>query len=281
MPDPTDNLDATQRLMAFADGELNAAQQLEAMRAVAADTDAAKVVEQEIRLRQAVARTLSAGPGPSEALQRSVAALAFQMPAATTAEPSSVARRWVPLGVAAAIALLAGGTLIGRFALQPDRPTIATHPDRDVLPANYIAAATQIHVRCSRGVEHHPHGGWPKTLVSIEEPVKQYVNNNSQHYPDLSSIGFKYLGCGPCGRPEETGVHLLYRSTAGTDTLSLFIEPFTNQVDLAPGTCCYSRTSDVHPVLVWRTQNLVFFMVGNAKAAVESARTAMKLPEPI
>lgn len=173
------------------------------------------------------------------------------MPAATTAEPSSVARRWVPLGVAAAIALLAGGTLIGRFALQPDRPTIATHPDRDVLPANYIAAATQIHVRCSRGVEHHPHGGWPKTLVSIEEPVKQYVNNNSQHYPDLSSIGFKYLGCGPCGRPEETGVHLLYRSTAGTDTLSLFIEPFTNQVDLAPGTCCYSRTSDVHPVLVW------------------------------
>lgn len=281
MPDPRDNLPSQQRLMAYADGELDADAALSAMRQVAADPAASQAVEQQLRLRQAVSRAVHAEPGPSDDLARRVSAMAFQMPA----EPAG-RLRWMRLGIAAAVAMLAVGILIGRFALSPDQPTVANRgvtvvPVAAVLPDEYVKSATQVHVRCSRGTDHHSGRGWPVEMASLETPVKQYANNQDLAYPDLSSIGFNYVGCATCGRPEQRGVHLVYRSVGGTDTLSLFVEPYTQQVDLPPNACRYCPKSDVHPVLVWRTEKLVFIMVGNARTPIEKARVAMKLPEPI
>lgn len=286
MPEHRDNLTPQQRLMAYVDGELDADAALVAMRQISADPTAARLVEQELRLRQSVARAIDAEPGPSDDLVRKVAAMSFQMPSAADMSTLAPGIRWIRMGIAACIAMLGIGVLIGRFALTSGPapitgPGVGITPVAEVMPAEYIKSATQVHVRCSRGTDHHAGEGWPADVAGLEEPFRQYINNQDLTYPDLSSIGFKYVGCASCGRPQQQGVHLMYRSVNGADTLSLFVEPYKNQVNLPPNACRYCPRSDVHPVLVWRTDNLVFFFVGNAKTPVEKARQAMKLPDPI
>lgn len=308
MSEKSDNLNPHQMLMALADGELDPAAKLEALRHITTDPQAASLVQQQLQLRSAVKRAVSAEPPPSDDLVNAVSALAFQMSPDTSAlsgdtRPStaamisplspgvaggnSIGRRRGPIRVAAAIGLLAAGILLGRLSVGDRSKPVAITPETtnpsatvDVVPARFVSAATEVHVRCSRAAKHD-YGQWPQTLVSIEEPFKKYVGNSDQAYPDLSGIGFTYVGCGPCGRPEQHGVHLLYRSTTGTDTLSLFVEPYKKQIDLPVGQCHYASGSEIHPVLTWRTDELVFILVGNARIPVEKAREALRLPTPI
>jgi len=280
---------AADLLKAYADGELEGTEKLAAMRRAAADPSATRAVEQELQLRNAVRRLVAAEPPPPPELVKAIEAMAFQMPTPMESGPrGDVANlrsgtAWQRLAaVAAAILLLLGGILIGR--LTPMRPPVVqdlgNQPQAQIIPASYVDSATKVHVGCSRREKHHEHEGWPQAMAVIEGPITQYAHNNNQPYPDLSSIGYHYLGCGPCGRPTQQRVHLLYRNTAGTDTLSLFVEPFTNQVNLGVNQCHCLR-SNIHPALVWRTANLVFFLVGNDLDTVEKAGALIGVPKPI
>lgn len=284
MSDPLDNLTPARRVWAYADGELDAGRSAETLGRLAADPAAARAVEHEVRLRAAVARLLSDVPPPGDDLVRKVSALAFRMPvAAEGSRPLGVRPAWRRPAVAAAAAvLLAAGLLVGRY-VTPVASPVAQNPTpaAAAIPVGFVTDATRIHVRCSRAADHDSHVGWPASYAALENPVRRYAGGE-RPYPDLSGIGFRFAGCGPCGRPGQQGVHILYRAAAGPDAISLFVERDQGQFAIDPGRpydC--TRPDGVHPVFAWRAEGLVFFLVGNAREPVEQARRALKLPEPV
>lgn len=292
MAEPTDPLSTAPILSAYADGELDLVRQADTLRRLAADASAVRAVESQVRLRDAVSRVLSNVPPPDSDLLTKVEALAWQMPVgdqvaamASSNTVSRVPRTWFPYAAAAAVALVASGLLIGRYALPqiPSSTLVAINkpaPERPV-PISYVDAGTRTHVHCSQFAEIHDHDGWPADLAALNVPIKKYLASDQPH-PDLSRVGYRYVGCGPCGRPMQTGVHLLYQGRNAGDSLSLFIEPFKGQVSIPIGECHACRGPEAaHPVYVWRTSELVFMLIGNAKEPVEAVRKQLNVPSPI
>jgi hypothetical protein len=137
-------------------------------------------------------------------------------------------------------------------------------------------------VQCSRHLAEHSQA-WPPELASLEDPIKAYLGGG-QPYPDLSKAGFKYVGCSACAAPDERGrklVHLVYVGDTPANTISLFIEPYQDQMPLQPGVCYGCGVPDsAHPMLAWKSGDLAFFLVGNGRDSVASVRSALKLPSP-
>ncbi len=91
-------------------------------------------------------------------------------------------------------------------------------------------------------------------------------------------MGYKLIGAGPCRKPLENTVHLLYRSTAKdlNDTLSIFVQPLDAQSKLEPGKFyLVSDSNSAHPMFAWRTERAAYFLVGDEMETIERARDAI------
>jgi hypothetical protein len=289
MSDPLPPLSPDQLLPAYADDELDAARRAEVLTRLASDPAAARAVEGQVRLRAATARAMRDVAGPDAELTRKVEAMAWQMPPAA-GRRGGTGGRWMPrfAGVAAAIALVGVGVMLGRYAANPvpvgqTAPVVAAIEPAvhdPLVPVSAVSFLTRQHVLCSRFPDHHP-AQWPAQVAKLEEPVRQYLGGAAAH-PDLTGVGYHYVGCGPCGRPTETSVHMMYHGRNAGDVVSLFIEPYHGQVAIAPGACYACTAAEAaHPVIVWRTNDLVFYLVGDGRGQVEKVRQTMKLPQPI
>lgn len=303
MAEPIRPENLADQLTAFADGELDAEGNLAVLRYVAGNPDALLAVEQEQRLRMAAQEVIRRDtPAPSDALRRRIEALGAPpaapgptlklsdtgTPFPPTRAPDVPSRsgirdfRW--LAAAAGVVLLLGGSWFGwtmaerRLAQVPNGGS--TRVEESVIPIALTHAVTAVHVDCSR-LPPHLHGADVAEIQpGLVEPLKEALAGD-QLVPDLSSIGYDFVGAGPCGRPVEDAVHLLYHSKSAkvNDTLSLFVRPYTapiGQTDLQPGRV-YEVTpaGSPHKALAWRSGALLWLLVGDAAEPVDRAKNAL------
>ena len=273
---PLDPTTSPERLTAFADGELDAAGQLAVLREVATDADALAAVEDEQRLNLACRRVVRRDTPPvGDELRRRIEAMAGAAPAAA----SRPVFAW--LAAAAAVALLlVGGGVIGRMTARP-QSDLAQAGGGSVVPASLARSLTFTHVECSR-LPAGLHGASVAEIrPGLVTPLELDLHRD-EPFPDLSSIGYRFVGAGPCGHPLDDAVHLLYRSAdpAVVDTLSVFVRPF-HADDAAERQMQDGRLyqvvarDDPHPLVAWRTERLIYFLVGDGADTVDRARAAV------
>ena len=126
-------------------------------------------------------------------------------------------------------------------------------------------------------------GTWPQALGDLGPPLKAYLGRPVP-YPDLSPIGYAYVGAGPCDKPLENAAHLLYRSTEPNrdDTISLFVQKYDGRSPIEPGKVYRIAGKDAaHPMIVWRHGEMVFYLVGNDEQPVLKAAKQMKVDVPL
>ena len=216
MAEPIDPSNADRYLTAFADGELDTAQGRAVLHYIAGHPEAASRVESELKFRQAVGRAMTSTPAPSASLRDAIGRMKVETEAAPAASVASAKptmtfrpaepgidkrrlgrrlflRRTLPLAAAASIAFLAIGVILGRNGLHPTTDAASGTPLP--VPATYIAEATRTHVDCSRYPSLHT-GSWPQALGDLGPPLKAYLGRPVP-YPDLSGIGYEYVGAGP------------------------------------------------------------------------------------
>lgn len=270
-------------LTAFADGELRGADAVAVQAHLAAHpADAARLAAAG-RFRQGVAAALlSNTPAPSNDLRRRVAAMGTEVPGsqgpgAGFIGPSHYRWRTRAALAAAAMIFLAIGIVAGRMIFGPPRAK-----DSPPVPASIVADVTWVHVDCSRAPDLHA-AAFPKQLGKLEGRLERYLGRPVP-YPDLRPIGYEYIGAGPCGRPAEQTVHLLYKAVGGpiADTVSLFVQPYHGQVHVDEGKVYWAAGRDAaHPMIVWRKDDMVFYLVGDADQPVAKAASLMHVDVPL
>ena len=275
--------DQARRLTAFADGELPGVE-LAAVQAHLAShpADAARVAA-AARFRQGVAAALIARTTPpSDSLRERVAAIALKAAGDAADHPLPALRhhpRWfaVARGALAAMILLALGIVVGRTIFGP-KPAASSSP----VPASTVAFVTHVHVDCSRAPDLHT-AAFPQELGTLASRLERYLGRPVP-YPDLRPIGYEYIGAGPCGNRAEQTVHLLYKAIGGpvTDTVSLFVQPYHGQAPIDEGKVYWAAGRDAaHPIIVWRKDDMVFYLVGDADQPLVRAATLMHVPVPL
>jgi anti-sigma factor RsiW len=283
--------EARRYLSALADGEsdeLTAEQRDTVLHHLATHPQAAAWLAAEVQLRQAVSQYLAKGAAlPSDALRERIQDLAragemaFELsstkqPAVTAPSPRRPMRAWfIWPAAAAAMVFLAVGLWMGR-EIYGGSPS-----GGGPVPATLVADVTHIHVDCSRAPELH-NAPFPKELGNLEGSLEKYLGRPVP-WPDLSSIGYKYIGAGPCAKPLENTAHLLYRAIGGpvTDTVSLFVQRDGPQ-DLQEGKVYWAAGKDAaHPMIVWRRDNMTFYLVGDADKPVIQAARVMGVAVPL
>ena len=266
-----------QQLTALADGELSSRQILEVLDHLATDPSALSWLKGEHRLRLEAQRAiLEQTPAVPAELRERISKIASQVAVAGKISPAplwqSHAWRLASLATAAMIA----GILIGFFAHAPDAIPVTGPPMAAVVPIALAATITHIHVDCSRMTAAHT-APFPRELATLSADVQADLQR-SEPRPDLSKIGYRFVGAGPCAKPLQNTAHLLYESQGGNahDTLSIFVQPNTGQFSMQVGKVyLVSPPDSSHPMLAWRTDRVVYFLVGDAIQVVEAAKDAI------
>jgi len=280
------SIDDTQQLLAaFADGELDGAQNLKVLQLMAKDPAIADRVAQLHKLRGAVAQAMD---DPSikapDSLRNQIMHMAQQEPEAFDASQKStpaqtgpsvlaVIGRWLP---AAAAAVLLIGTLltINGVGLQNNTPLITS---ANVLNASMIDQFTDRHFKCSRhitpmqGVEQ-----FPQNLAVLPGALSDYFHQPiNEEALNLSSLGYEFDVAGMCVIPGKGAVHLIYQSKAPTgqaETLSLWLRPYEQGSRIEPDRLYKAdEAQKSYPMLVWRHADMVYYLVGDSHDAVERA----------
>lgn len=269
--EPSDSHPLSHDLSAFADGELDPAATRRLLQQLLDDPAAVERLRRVQQLTAAARRAVrSHTPPVPDALRDRLRALADPPPA------DAAPRRWAWFArAAAAVVLLAGGLWIGRSTKPPATP----RPDvvaADVLPAGVVARAEEIHGFCSRLAAGLHAGGYPADVAALAGSVQADLHSDHP-YPDLTPIGYRYRGAGPCGNPLVDTAHLLYRSVrAGSvNAVSVFVQPWRGQYPLAAGRLyTVSVAQSPFPMLAWRTEHVVYFLLAD-DAATERAAVAL------
>jgi anti-sigma factor RsiW len=269
--DPLDPANLRRDLSAFADGELDPAgsrRLLQHLLDHPADMDQLRRVQ---RLNTEAGRVIrQRAPAPSVELLERLRQLAPQ-PVPRPARPPITVRSWLPLARAlAAIVLLVIGLWAGSRMARPTAPVVST---ADVLPAAVVSHAEEVHGVCSRLALGLHSGGYPADVAALATSVEQDLH--SEHpYPDLSPIGFRYRGAGPCGWPLPDTAHLLYGSVrpGSVNAVSVFVQPWRAQYPLVAGRLySVSVAQSPFPMLAWRTEHVVYFLLADNDATERSA----------
>ena len=186
---------------------------------------------------------------------------------------------------AAAVILLAIGIWVGHGLVRPNAPVSQRGPDEnpaDVIPASVIAQAEEIHGFCSRLAEGLHSAGYPADIAPLAASVEPDLHTDHP-YPNLTSIGYRYRGAGPCGRPLPDTAHLLYRALqpGSVRAISVFVQPWHGQYPLdANRLYTVSVASSPFPMLAWRTDNVVYFLLAD-DAATERAAASLIRGAPV
>jgi anti-sigma factor RsiW len=277
-------------LAAFADGELDVTQNLAVLEHMALHPDATRRVMHQQQLRQAVAQTLTATVRPApDALRERIAQLATsaaRSPSDVPTRPSLFARllRALPLAIAAVV-LLGVGVLIGsmvdsdRGGAATSHVVVAVAPrDHGPLPGTLVSRIARTHVNCARFGANHSAPPFPRELASLPEPVRQHLGQPAA-LPDLSALGFAFAGAEPCAIDDGKSVHLLYiRNADRRDTLSLFVQVNNGQLGIEPGKAYALDNDAAHPMVVWTSDGLVYYLMGDARKPVNEAAKAVGAP---
>ena len=237
-------------------------------------------------LRAAARRTiLRHSPPVPPALRRQIEAL----PAVTTktATERRPAFRWLPAAAAAVLALAA--TALVRFAISQKNQdvTLASHsgktppqPSQWQVPVALASAATDVHRHCSAMKNHFVDRRFPRDLRALPGPAREFFGGRYAGVPDLTAIGYEFAGAAPCPIPGGKTLHVLYRSIAHpTLHLSVFLQAYTGQITIDDDKAYTAAGSEnAPPMVVWRTDDLIYYLVGDVPGAVQQTAGRMGIP---
>lgn len=281
MPGPPGEQNILEQLTAFADGELDAAQNLGVLSYIASHPEALELMDQEQRLRLAARRVVrDRTPAATPALRARIEALAASASDPVTLEQkrNRDGRRWWIAMMACLLLLL--GTIGGRFAWPRDEVAFAPMPAAARrVPVSLAQAVIRVHAECSGSAELHG-STYPIELDELASAVRADLNREVP-YPDMSRAGYQLIGAGPCRRPLENTIHSLYRGTGEnvSDVFSLFMQSYTGQVQLDAGKAYLLTAEDApHPVFVWRSDRVAYFLVADEMHVIDHARAFIGVP---
>ncbi len=287
MPGPLGEHNIRAYLMAFADGELNAADNLMVLDYLANNPEAMDLMRGHQQLRMAAGRTAQTlTPAMPDALRRRVEELAATVPQVTapTARRSWWARFRRPFMAVAAVFLVTG-VMLGRWSLAPDvaAPSPPGREGRLPVPVSYVAVLSRDHAACSRLDAAVHAAAAPAELGKLADAVNRDLGG-SNPYPDFSGIGYRYIGAGPCDPPSSETLHLLYYSTAPgrRSAISVFVESNSDEFRLEPGKLyVLSDERSPFPLFAWRTADVVYFLLADDLRIAEAALgTMLRAPRP-
>jgi hypothetical protein len=247
---------------AWTQGGLDAAQ-AELVQAWLRDhPESAAEIEASVRLNTEARRALTVNTPAS--LRDRIAGMRSEEPAPKRIGPM---RRWA---WAASIAVAIGlGMMVGHAMNRPPANTgIST---ADVIPAGIVTRVDRIHAMCARAADNLHANGYPTDAGAL--PADVAADTHGEH-PDLSSIGFRYIGAGPCGDTLPGTVHLLYKSVQPGFplALSLFVQENHGQFPIEPGRLYKaSGDRDPFPMYVWRTDKVVYFLIADNETIARKA----------
>jgi anti-sigma factor RsiW len=259
-------------LMAYADGELDAAAAQRVRAHVASNPAAANKVALHNKLREAGRRVAAQGIAlPPGLLARVEELAAAQSPDAAR---SSERARWrIGFGFAAAALLVLG---IGSFAVwsRMNRGAEVVRGS-SVLPVEWVTSTSQVHINCATHAAHFA-PQFPRTLRELPDSLRGYLGHEAT-CPDLSKLGYQFAGCGPCTVPGGKTAHLLYKPASGTGgAVSLFVQLDQGQLPLADGKVYLSKDAgDGTEMIIWRGQGVVYYLVGENDEQLTSAAGEM------
>jgi hypothetical protein len=291
-------------LMAYADGELDPAASERMRQYLLGDPTAAAKVRVLQQLRDASRRVGQAGPAVPQALLQKIEAIS--QPASVNSQPEYDDRgyprsadgrgannenpysitqarqspgraRWAfpQRFAAAAVLLIALGGFLFWFTYDS---RIKVTQNSGIIPAAWVTSTARQHIDCSSHANHFG-PGFPRTVSELPSSLHEYLGHDSI-VPNLSKLGYQFAGAGPCTIPGGKTVHLLYRPTSGGNmtsyTVSLFVQPDTNQLPLEKGKVYYATDAiDKTPMIIWRGQGVIYYLVGEDKNQLSDAARQM------
>ena len=90
----------------------------------------------------------------------------------------------------------------------------------------------------------------------------------------------EFVAIGECNVPGPGSVHLIYRAVddpTGRDTISIWIRLRDSTTNIEPnGSYVHTGEQLANPLLLWQQEEMVYYLVGESLAKVESAARTLK-----
>jgi hypothetical protein len=295
MNEPLNDKELRNALLAVADGEADAAQRERAFAAMAELPELARFVFDQQRLRSAVKRSMGSIPEAPASLRARVEAQlkggtvpstavpspANPTPRAVTSVVMSPPRArlapWFPAAIAALLCMAAGVLF---FASRREPGSV--HQPPPVQGVSRIVSTDELdsfagrHVSCSRLIAAlHDSTKFPTEVKDLPKAIGDYLGRSPYGVLDLSALGFKFDGAGPCSIPGSRSVHLIFRPIDRDhrdDALSLWVQPDNGSRQIAPDKFYQaSGENAVHPIVLWKHAGMVYYLVGDEAGTVTQA----------
>jgi anti-sigma factor RsiW len=256
-------------LMAYADGELAAAA-AERVRHYIAENDVAQAkVTMHRKLREAGKRAVA-----KEAVPNGLAERIQELAAQAHSGPSGRWRIGRAMAVAAVLVLGLGSAAIWSM-FGRGQGTQEVVRQSSLVPVAWVTSAAKVHIGCSKHPSHFT-PAFPKTLAEMPASLREFLGHDAK-CPDLSKLGYQFAGCGPCMIPGGKTAHLLYRPSSGSSAcVSLFEQADRGQLAIEQGKVYFARDdADATPMIVWKSDGVVYYLVGEENDQLASAAGQM------
>jgi hypothetical protein len=178
--------------------------------------------------------------------------------------------RWTP-AIAALLMLV-----ISIFVLQQANDR-SGWPYPHIMTASLAKKMAFRHEDCGCNVAKLQNSGvFPKSLKKLPNSIGEYLGSQSVPGLDLkNATGFEFKGVGKCMLPSDGSVHMVYGRKGGDgkeETLSLWMKPYKGQPTIEPNQVYYATPPGYdHPILVWRQESLIYYLVGDSYQGTEAA----------
>ncbi len=277
-----------QELLAYADGELNEDRRAAVQRALAENPNLAAKIDELTQLRKASRQAIhNATPKAPDSLRQMIADLDIDsepIPFNDKAKPindSATRHKTWPwrttLSAVAAMLLIVVGASLYVMSLNSNTNLGPIQEKKTYTLAQLAESVTNKHLACSTLEDHFIDPDFPRSVSDLGPAAEKFMSQPVLT-PDLSSIGYEFAGAGPCHVPGGQTLHLLYQSTETGNFISLFSQLHPWKIDLEDGHHAIGAGPDAeHPMLIWRSGGIIYFLVCDDFGACEKAAKAMGL----